>query len=96
MHAVGQADVERAARLPHRVVVLLVHREGEHARVALEDEGGAVAVVHVEIDDGGALDAPFLQHANRDRHVVQRTEAFAVIRKGVVESAADMNRCAEV
>jgi hypothetical protein len=31
--AIGQADVERTTRLPHRVVVLLVHREGEHVCV---------------------------------------------------------------
>ena len=70
--------------------MLLVHREREHARIGFEDERGAVAVMHVEIDDRRALDAARLQHADRDGDVVERAEAFAVIRKGVVETAAEM------
>ena len=70
--------------------MLLVHREGEDARIGLEDERRAVAVVDVEIDDGDALDAARLQHAHGDGDVVERTEAFAVIRKRVVQSAADV------
>ena len=46
----GRPMSSELARLVHRVVVLLVHREGEHARVAFEDERRAVAVMHVEID----------------------------------------------
>ena len=69
--------------------MLLVHRKREHARIGLEDECGAVAVVDVQIDDGDALDAVRLQHADRHRDIVERTEAFAVIREGVVQSAAD-------
>ena len=91
MDAVGQADVERPARLPHRIVVLLVHREGEDARIGLEDERGAVAVMHVQIDDGDALDAVRLQDADRDGDIVERTEPFAVVREGVVQPAADVN-----
>src|SRR3989441_7833141 len=32
--AVWQSDVERPARLPHRVIVLLVHREREYAGIS--------------------------------------------------------------
>ena len=71
--------------------MLLVHRKREHARIGLENERGAVAVVDVQIDDGGALEAVRLQNADRHRDIVERTEAFAVIRKGVVQPAADMN-----
>jgi len=51
--AVFQADIQIASRLERRIVVLLVHREREDGRVALEDHRRAVAVMHVEIDDGG-------------------------------------------
>ena len=88
---VREADVQRPARLPDRIVVLLVHRKREHARIGLEDERGAVAVVDVQIDDGDALDAVRLQNADRHGDIVERTESFAVIREGVVQSAADVN-----
>jgi hypothetical protein len=68
--------------------VLLVHREGEDARVRFEDERRAVAVMHVEIDDRRALDAARPQHTNRNGDVVERTEAFAVVSKRVMEPAA--------
>ena len=52
--AVREADVERAPRLVHRVVVLLMHRKGEDSRIPFEDERRAVTVMHVEINDGGS------------------------------------------
>ncbi len=52
---VVEFHVERRARLEERVVLRAVHREGEDRGVALEDGGGAVALMHVAIDDGRAL-----------------------------------------
>src|SRR5262249_57843906 len=52
--AVLEADIEVAAWLEQRVVVLLVHRAREHAGVALEDHGRSVAMVKVAIDERGA------------------------------------------
>ena len=49
--AVLEPDVEIAPRLEHRVVVLLVDREREDTRIALEDHRGAVAVVDVAVHD---------------------------------------------
>ena len=88
---IRQPDVQRSARLPHRVVVLLVHREGEHAWIGFEGERRAVAVVHVKIDDRVTLDAARLQVTDGDRHVVERTEAFAVARERVMKAATDMD-----
>src|ERR1041384_2119110 len=48
--AVGKADIERAPRLPGGIVPLLVHREGENARIGLEDERRAVAVMPIPIE----------------------------------------------
>jgi hypothetical protein len=50
----------------------------------------------VEVDDCDALDAALLQHARRDGDVVERAEAFAVIRKCVMEASTDVHRNAEV
>ena len=44
----------------------------------------------VEIDDCRALEAFRLQHADGDRHVVEGTEPFTVIRKRVMQSTADV------
>ena len=52
--------------------------------------------MHVEIDDRDAVDAPRLQHADCDRDIVERAEAFAVVREGVMKAAADVGRYAEV
>src|SRR5690348_6242203 len=90
MGPVSEADIERASRLPHRVVVLLVDGAGEHARIGFEDECGAVSVMDVEIDDGDAFNTALLQHADGDGNVVERTESFAVIWKSVVQAAAGM------
>ena len=53
--AVGQADVKGTPRLPHRVIQLLMHREGEHARIGFEDERRPVSMMDVQVDDGEAL-----------------------------------------
>src|SRR3954467_9924727 len=53
----------------------------------------AVAVVHVTIDSHGGADFTVALHtANGDRDVVNHAKAFAVIRKSVVKSAADVDR----
>jgi len=52
--------------------------------------------MHVEVDDRDALDAPPLQHARRDGDVVERAEAFTVVRKRVMKPSADVSRYAEV
>ena len=45
----------------------------------------------VAIHHQGPRDQPFLlQRANRHRDIVNGAEAFAVIRKGMVKSAADI------
>src|SRR5207248_579324 len=88
--AVGEADVERSARLPHRIVVLLVHRKRVDGGVRFEDERRAVALMDVEIDDGDACDAFGLKDACGDGDVVEGAESFAVIRKGMVETTADV------
>src|SRR5688572_3807601 len=86
-----EPDVQRSAGLEGRIVVLGVHREGEHAVVALKECGRAVAVMGVAIDDGGALDAPVaLQQAYRKGDVVEQAEALAVIVERVVKTAADV------
>jgi len=61
--------------------VLLVHREGEHARIGFEEERGAVAMMHVEVDHRRAFDAfaIALENADGDGDIVERTETLAVV-----------------
>ena len=49
--SVWQPTSSDSTRLPHRVVVLLVHREGEHARIRFKNKRGAIPVVDIEIDE---------------------------------------------
>ena len=90
-HAIGQVNVQAGGRLLGGVVVELVDGEREHRRVAGENRGRAVAVVHVAIHHHGALDGAIALHA-ADGHgdVVDGAEAFSMVRKRVVESAAQV------
>ena len=89
LYPIGQADIERATRLVHRVVVLLVHGEREHARVAFKEERRPVAVVDVEIDHRGARRQTITEeHVDGHCDVVEQAKPLPVIRKRVVQSAA--------
>ena len=48
-------------------------------------------MMHVEIDDRHAAQIAALQIADGDGDVVERAEAFAVIRESMVQTAAQMN-----
>ena len=81
-------DVEIAGLLRGRIVGLAMKREGEDLRLALEDCGGAVALMDVEIDHQGPLDQPFAaQHADGDGDIVEEAEARAVAGEGMVAAA---------
>ena len=66
---------------------LAVHREGGHGRVSGEDRGAAVALVHVQIQDHDALQAPaLLSVASADRQVIEDAVARAGAAVGVVRA----------
>ena len=66
-------------------------RKRENALVVAENRGGSVAVVHIGIDDHRfANRAIGLHAANRDSDIVDRAEAFAMIRMRVMEAATDI------
>ena len=56
-----------------------VRRDVEHARVGVEDGLGAVAVVHVEVHDQHALEAPGEGVGRGHRHVVEEAEAHGPV-----------------
>ena len=88
---VGQLDVEPRALLAEGKILRAVHGEGEDALVAGEDGRGAVALVHVEIDDHRAIDEPLaLQHPRRDGEVVEHAETVTVVGEGVVRAAGEV------
>ena len=59
--------------------------EREDRRIALEDDRGAVSVMHVQVDDRRAPDQPrVLNAANGNGDIVEQTEAFAMIGKRVM------------
>ena len=91
--AVGQLDVERAALFAEGEVLRSVHREGEDVGIAGEDRGGAVALVHIEVDHGGPPDPSFvLQGTNGDRMVVEGAVALAVIGESMVRPTGEISR----
>ena len=61
----------------------------QHALVAGEDVLGSVAVMHVEVDDGHALQAVPLQRVlGADRDVVEKAEAHRAVVAGMVAGRA--------
>ena len=78
--------------LAERKIVAAVHRECEHARVAGKDFSGAVALVHVEVDDQHARRQRLRLHrARRDRGVVEDAEPFAVPAMRVMGAAGEID-----
>ena len=91
--AVGKIGVEIGWRLGLGIVVFLMNGKSEDGIVARENRGGAVALMNVRVDDHGGLDgAVVLQAANGDGDVVDDAETFAVIRKSVMKTSADVRR----
>src|SRR4051812_44394604 len=89
--AVGQVDIEITGRLFERIIILLMHRESANGAVASENVRCPVAVVHIEVHRHGTPDLSFrLQLADGDCHVMQHAEAFSMLRKSVVKTAAEV------
>ena len=89
----GQRAVDDVSRHRARVVAgverVLEARADQHAPVALEDVLGAVAEVHVEIEDGDAVEAVVLERVRgAHRHVVEEAEAHRLRALGVVAGRA--------
>jgi hypothetical protein len=88
---VGEPDVE-AALLLDRIIIFLMHAEREDCGLVVEDEGGAVSLVDVEVNDGGAFEQAVRHCAPEpDRYVIDIAEAFGMVREGVVESACEVH-----
>jgi len=85
-------DVEVGSGFGEGVDVALVHGEGEDVGVEGEDEGGAVAVVDIEVDDHGGGDGFFGDEgADGDGDVVVDAEAFAGVGEGMVVASAEVD-----
>src|SRR5207342_420727 len=83
--------VEVARFLREREVACAVDGEREDRIVAGEDRRGAVALVHVAIDDGDARESRLgLQRARGDGGVIEDAEAFAAIAERVVRAAGEV------
>src|SRR6266436_5832306 len=63
----------------------------ENRRIISKDRRGAVPVMYVRINYDGLLDRSIrLQLSNRDRHIMNGTETFAMPRMRVMESSAEI------
>src|SRR5579864_2451173 len=86
-------DIHRGWRFSGGIIIVLMNRQRKDGLVTSEDSGGAVAVVNVAIHHHGASDFPLaLQFADGNRDVVDSAKTFAMIRKSMVEAAADVER----
>jgi hypothetical protein len=93
--AVGQFHVQVAALLVEGVVAGAMDAEGEALWPVGQDGGGAVALVHVAVDDRHPLDPALGAHGQGgDGGVVEDTEAFAPVAEGVVGAAGQVGGAA--
>src|SRR5579883_3276532 len=91
--AVREVDVEVRERLDARIIVKLVDREREYRIIGGENGGGSIAVMHVAIHHHGPPDRLIaLQPPDCHGDVVDCAEALAMVREGMVESAARVER----
>ena len=91
--AIRQADIQRRAHLARRIITLAMHRKCEYRFVTLENRCSTVALMYVEIDnERTAQQALMLQTTNGDRHIVQNTEALAMIGESVMGPAGQITR----
>ena len=90
-HVDGGAEAAAAAGVVGeagaRVLRPLVRRGVEDVRLLVEDGLGAVAVVHVPVEDGDAL-AGGVQHRGGDGDVVDEAEAHGAVARGVMAGRA--------
>src|SRR5689334_21238523 len=90
--AVRQLDVEIGARLAERKVVRRVHGERKYAGIVGQDRCGAVALMHVAIDDCDPLHQPLsLQRAGRDGGIVEYAIPLAMIAERVMRAAREIH-----
>ena len=92
-YSVGKVNIHRRRRLRIRIVVLLMNGKCKNICLSAEYRGGSVALVNVSIHNHRGLNhAIELKTPNRNRHIVNYAEPFAVIGKGMMKSTAD-TRC---
>ena len=91
--AVRQPDVEIAARLEERVVVLLVDREREDAgdRARRSSRCRCRGGRRSRRPRHARMRPVALKHADRDRDVVEQAEPFAVVGERVMQAAAEVD-----
>ena len=89
--AVVKGDVEVAELFAEWKIVRAVQRDREDRRFVVKDCCGAVALMHVAIDDGGAHDRAIAQqNRRRDRDVVENAVGFTAVAKGMVRAAGEV------
>ncbi len=66
-----------------------MHRECKYARIVLKNKGGAVALMHIEIDNQGGTDEGLgLEDFESDRQIVKDTKPRPIARKRMVSAAS--------
>jgi hypothetical protein len=53
---IRESNVESAALFAEWKIIRAVDGEGEHAWIALENAGGAVTLMNIQVDDGDTVD----------------------------------------
>src|SRR4051794_17527300 len=89
--AVGQGNVDLAAPFAEWKVVFAVKGNGEHGRIAFENGGSPITLVHVEIEDGGAGGETLAaQGEDGDRQIVEDAESRTLVAEGVMGAAGQV------
>src|SRR4051794_33788132 len=71
-----EGDIEIALLLAGWKIRPTVHREGKDAGLGREDRSGAVALMHVEVDDHDTMHGTLTeQHARGNGHIIEYAKA---------------------
>jgi len=86
-----QRDIPVAFGLARRKVLFAVQRDGHRVGHVRQDACGAVALMHIAIEDQHAADAPALEQRQGDhRQVVEDAEARGMVAMGVMGAAGQV------
>lgn len=88
---VREIDIDRRGRPLTRIVVELVEGQRQHGAIACKNRSRTVAVMNVAIHDQRFFDQPLvLERTDGDGNIVDGAETFAVRRKSMMKTSADV------
>src|SRR4051812_31460848 len=88
---IRQANIQIAFLLAEWIVMLAMHRECKDTRLVLEEPGGTISLVHVQVNNKYLFNLACSQQViSSNGKVIQHTESFTAVCIGVVGASGSI------